>query len=1095
MKQKRFICMLFGFFVAVLCLLLSAKAEAATVASGSCGDGVKWSYSDSGNLTISGSGAMTDYTETLSQIPWYSYTENIKSISIGSGVTHIGNYAFAGCYNAKYVTIGSSVKTIGAGSFMACLSITSLSIPKAVTVIGPGAFAYCEALTSCIYQVDAKLTTVDVMAFFNCSSLTRVKLPYSTRVIGTYAYMNCSALNELYIQTGVTTIGMCAFASCTALKSVSIPSTVTQIEGGPFAYCTALTKITMLSSSYVSENGWIYSADRTVLVQAPATLSGSCVIPDTVNTIACAAFVGCENMTAVTIPANVTVIQDEAFGGCEGLTAVTLPENLIYLGIGCFNTCTSLTSIVIPDKVDVINASTFEDCSKLTSVTIGKGVVAIDSQAFRKCTSLYRITIPDNVTYLGNGVFSECTKLYYVSLGNGVSVIDYQAFFGCSQLKEIVIPESVLAVRDKSFCNCSALRKIIFRGNAPVFEKDTFGAASKLKAIYLESDPTWTEEVLKSYGGHLIWVGVPDLSCIDGGSCGSNAKWFFKEDGTLLVTGTGDMEQWSNQGYVPWNNYRYDITKVIIEDGITSVGKCAFQSSKITEITLPDSMTTIEQWAFSGCEQLKSVSVQNSIYEVAGDAFNQTLWLEEHPAGPIFFGNILYKYKENGAEHYTVPAGTLGISSGAFSGCTLKSVDLPDSLQYIGATAFISCKNLEAITIPDSITVIEERTFSACSNLKSISFGAGVTKISYGAFWSCVQLEAITLPINLQNIDENAFIGCQKLKSIKFIGDAPSFHTNAFTGTNATAYYPADNATWTTDVQKPYGGTIAWIAYERSGVMLSDGAAYDSFAAAMEDYDASRVYIRLMSDQTADVELTQDLYIDMNGHNLTGTIKTNGFKIYGMDSTTDAYNGDLVGQFSCVNENGNPVIPVNQFKTDKTGVIRRYLAVADENGYSFHRFYFALTSMTIRPSTIGVGYKAVFYGDAQVLSMLDQNRAFSYTIQLDGRGSVTATKGRDDLVSGKAISLRIDNFDVENFADTALTAKLTLRLADGTVLQGSPHSLTFRGMLEYLHDIYNTIDTEKLNAIRAMVEQNPVMQTWDVFWFIPWEDDGTIPWG
>ena len=263
-------------------------------------------------------------------------------------------------------------------------------------------------------------------------------------------------------------------------------------------------------------------------------------------------------------------------------------------------------------------------------------------------------------------------------------------------------------------------------------------------------------------------------------------------------------------------------------------------------------------------------------------------------------------------------------------------------------------------------------------------------------------------------------------------------------------------------------------------VQSSTGNTYTSLAEALEDYDSANQYLILLEDQQVELTVDQDLYIDLNGHSLTGVIDvTNGY-IYGMDSTTDEYACENIGYFNCEDSRGCPVVPKKHFKSDITGQLKRYLTVQTAEGYSFHRIYLAVSYMTLRPTVTGVGYKAVFCGDEMVVAALDTEKAFGYSMQLGSYTPVTGYKPASDFESGKAVTLRLDNYDVENYANTELKASAVLKLADGTVITSNEVSITMRGFMEQLNAAVSTLSGEQLSAIKAMIERNPIIKTWDV---------------
>ena len=224
------------------------RKQLATDASGSCGTGVTYTFTGSdGKLTISGSGAMTNYS-TNTGAPWYSYKSYIKQITIENGVTSIGSYSFFDFDDPIEVKICDGVKTISSYAFYYSDGITSLTIPDSVTSIGNHAFDDCDSLTS--VTIPSSVTSIGNYAFSYCS-LTSVTIPSSVTSIGYYAFYKCSNLTSVTIENGVTSIGEYAFQYCYKLTSVtykgtSNPSAYSNI----FASCSQL-KAVNVPSDYI----------------------------------------------------------------------------------------------------------------------------------------------------------------------------------------------------------------------------------------------------------------------------------------------------------------------------------------------------------------------------------------------------------------------------------------------------------------------------------------------------------------------------------------------------------------------------------------------------------------------------------------------------------------------------------------------------------------------------------------------------------------------------------------------------------------------------------------------------------------------------
>ena len=275
-------------------------------------------------------------------------------------------------------------------------------------------------------------------------------------------------ITSVVIENGVTSIGDRAFYSCGGLTSVNIGNGVTTIGDYAFSGCYGLTSIVVDAdnATYCSENGVVFSKDKTSLICFPTGKSGSYVIPNSVTTIGEDAFYGCDNLISVTIPDGVTTIADSAFFACESLTSVTIGNGVTSIGDYAFRDCESLTSVTIPDSVTSISHSAFSWCDSLTSITIPDSVTTIDGYAFSNCESLTSVTIPDSVTSIGDWAFIDCSGLTSVTVGNGVTTIGVCVFSGCSSLTSVTIGNGVTSIGASAFAYCDGLRDVWYTGSA-----------------------------------------------------------------------------------------------------------------------------------------------------------------------------------------------------------------------------------------------------------------------------------------------------------------------------------------------------------------------------------------------------------------------------------------------------------------------------------------------------------------------------------------------------------------------------------------------------------------------------------------------------
>jgi len=242
--MKKFLFLALIGIIAMSCNQQQPEPPIEIIAQGYCGaqgNNLVWVLSNDSVLTISGSGEMRNFETfpttgdvVISDVPWLSYREAIKTVVIGNGVTSIGDWAFADCRNLVSATIGSSVTSIGDGSFFRCNNLTFVNIPNSVTFIGNQAFINCRSLTSII--IPDNITTIEYWTFAGCSGLISVEIPNSVTTIKEGAFAGCSGLTSVTIPNSVRTIGRRAFENCNSLTSVTIGSSVISIGNYAFFY-------------------------------------------------------------------------------------------------------------------------------------------------------------------------------------------------------------------------------------------------------------------------------------------------------------------------------------------------------------------------------------------------------------------------------------------------------------------------------------------------------------------------------------------------------------------------------------------------------------------------------------------------------------------------------------------------------------------------------------------------------------------------------------------------------------------------------------------------------------------------------------------
>ena len=320
----------------------------------------------------------------------------------------------------------------------------------------------------------------------------------------------------------------------------------------------------------------------------------------------------------------------------------------------------------------------------------------------------------------------------------------------------------------------------------------------------------------------------------DSGPCGDNVSYVYEEaTGTLTTSGTGAMT------YLPWNSYRPKIKKVVLNDGVTSIGDYAFEDcSGLSAIVIPNSVTSIGNGAFSGCSSLTSIEIPNSVTSVGEGAFafcsdltalvipNSVTSIGDYAfyncsgltsivipnsvtsiGSKAFYGcsglasikveiyNTTYDSRDNcnaiiesssntviaGCKNTIIPNSVTSIGDYAIYNCSsLTSIEIPNSVTSIGVSAFQNCSGLTSIVIPNSVTSIGERAFQNCSGLTSIEIPNSVTSIGNYAFYGCSGLTSIEIPNSVTNIGNYAFFRCSSLTSIEIPNSVTSIGSDAF---------------------------------------------------------------------------------------------------------------------------------------------------------------------------------------------------------------------------------------------------------------------------------------------------------------------------
>ena len=475
------------------------------------------------------------------------------------------------------------------------------------------------------------------------------------------------------------------------------------------------------------------------------------VIPDGVTKIGDYAFSGCKNLASITIPACVANIGNSAFNGCTGLTAVYISDlsawynvsfgdnsaNPLHCAKNLYLNGELVTELVIPDGVTKIGDYSFSGCSGLASITIPNSVTNIGKGAFNGCTGLKKVEI--NCASVEKW-FSGLSSIQEIVLGNDVRKIGSYAFQNCTGLTSVIIPNSVSSIGNGAFQNCTGLKKVEI--NCASVE-NWFSGLPSIQEIVLGNEVREIGSYAFQNCTGLTSVIIPNSVSSIGNGAFQNCTGLKK-----VEINCASVENWFSG--LP------SIQEIVLGNEVREIGSYAFYDcTGLTNIIIPNSVTSIGYCAFIGCSNLRKVMNFSEFIFRKGDSYhgNVAFYADEVinlPNGCIDgdWGwceingvNTLGRYLGNASE-LTLPVDYKGesyvIGEGAFKDCsTIKSVAIPNGVTSIKKEAFCDCTGLTNVTIGNSVTEINQYAFRYCTGLRSVTLGANVASIGYGAFERC----------------------------------------------------------------------------------------------------------------------------------------------------------------------------------------------------------------------------------------------------------------------------------------------------------------------------------------------------------------------
>ena len=654
-------------------------------------------------------------------------------------------------------------------------------------------------------------------AFNGCSAITSVTIPGCVTSIENNAFDNCTSLKDLHIEDGTETLTLGynfnkysegLFYDCpletlylgrnlsyqadyppfhgkSTLISVSIGNCVTSIRGGVFNDCSGLTAV------YISDlAAWCgidfgnFSANPLYYAHK-LYLNGNLVknlnIPEGVTRIGYCAFYGCSAITSVTIPGSVTTIGTDAFDGCSGLTSVTIGNGVTSIGDRAFSGCTRIKEVHINDLAAWCGisfglasnpciysaANLYLNGELATNLNIPMGVTSIGNNAFKGCSAITSVTIPSSLTSIGETVFSDCSGLTSISIPGSVTSIGNGVFDNCTSLKDLRIEDG---------------NEVLTLGKNSKSGKGLF-YDSPLNTLYLGRNLSYQAD---NSSGYSPFYGKSTLASVTIGNCVTSIEAdAFKGCSGLTTVYISDLAAWcgidfgnfdANPLFCAHNLYLNEelVTNLNIPDGVTSIKESLFEDCiSLVSVEIPGSVKNIGNRAFSDCSGLANVIISDGITSIGeGAFFNCTglesvyIWSETPPT----LGMYAFYDVPTTVTLY-VPSGTKNTYSVADGWSDFANiVEMPGDFELVVTAAGYATLYLDyAVEIPDGVEVYTANAVDG-DRLKMLPV-EGAIPANTGVI---VKADASTYTFNVVDysvpaIESNLFRGSVENENVKLL--------------------------------------------------------------------------------------------------------------------------------------------------------------------------------------------------------------------------------------------------------------------------------------------------------------------------------------
>ena len=665
------------------------------------------------------------YSDVISDAAFFGCT-NLTKVTIKNDLTYLGADAFSGCKNLTEVVFEAGCEEIAKQAFHKCENLKTVTLPDGEITIGDSAFEE-SGLSKLVLSKNTIIKGMGVASFYRVGELvvdtsasdhykvegnalynksgdylvlylpgskaTEFEVPASVKTIGPGAFISNAYLTEVNFEPGsqLQTIGYGAFANCMALNTVNLPAdNVVSIEGGAFKGAELFKTINLANVKYVGAEAFVKTAISSVVMNLDGVEIGE------------KAFFELRTLRNVTLGKG-AIIGASAFYKTSALTTVTFLGNGVTVGTSAFEGCAELSTFDFEDLSGKIGDRAFLGCKKIAEVNI-PGVTELGVSAFSNCAKLQSFKA-ENLLIIGDSAFASSTQTSQTVIFTTIDIpnvkeIGYNAFYRCQKLATIDL-SGVIKLGARAFRECKALSSVILDESLTQIDTYTFYGCTKLTNIDLSNITSI---------GQAAFVMVPLAKTLNLDKLEYVGYQAFYTSALVETLNAPELIEIDEQAFIGCQSL-----ETVNAPKLQKIGYAAFTKTAINEFEVSQNLTFIDSNVFEQCEKFETFYAMVDGEKVTTADFGNVR-VED---------GVLYTKAANGG--YVLECYPQGKA-----GTTLKVIDGTIRIEFC---AVYDNKFLETVELPESLLYIGNHAFDGCEKLTTVKFNSYYAPVLEGT-WS-----------------------------------------------------------------------------------------------------------------------------------------------------------------------------------------------------------------------------------------------------------------------------------------------------------------------------------------------------------------------